>query len=72
MIMPSPSHHQAYQVAKHLTDLSTISALEATSLYRITSLTKVISVLNNRYGFAISKEWRNDHTGKRYARYFSN
>lgn len=64
------SAKQVKAVATHLKDLGDISGLEATVLYKITSVTKVISMLRRVYGWSIRKEFRNDHTGKRYARYF--
>ena len=64
------SHLQAYRVAQHLIDLGTISNMEATSLYRVSSLTKVISVLRNNYHLPIVKVFKKDHTEKRYARYY--
>lgn len=70
LIMPSPSHKQAYALAKHLIDLKDISGMEAQALYRVTSVTKVISRLRNEYNFDIRSDWRYDHTGKRYVRYF--
>jgi hypothetical protein len=60
---------QQKQVYNHLRDKKTISALEATALYRVSSLTKVISELIKQ-GFTITSEFRFDHTGKRYKRYF--
>jgi hypothetical protein len=56
-------------VVQHLMDVGSISALEAIALYRITSLTKVVSVLRNEYNWPIKAEWKKDHTGKRYVRY---
>jgi hypothetical protein len=56
-------------VLKHLQDLGSLSGLEATALYRVSSLTKVISVLR-RFGWRIIPEWKYDHTGKRYVRYY--
>lgn len=70
--MPPVSHRQAYQVAHHLNERGSISGYEATLTYRISSLTKVISVLRNHYNFPISAEWRRDETNKRYVRYFIN
>lgn len=69
--MPDPSHKQAHQVAKHLLDVKdhSLSMMEAVALYRISSLTKVVSVLRDRYNWNIRPEWKNDHTGKRYRRY---
>ncbi len=54
----------------HFRNTGSISGLEAMALYRVTSLTKVISVLNAK-GYEIVKLWKRDNTGKRYARYFS-
>lgn len=60
---------QRRQVLDHLLEVKSLSGLEATALYRVSSLTKVISVLR-QHRWGIRKEWRFDHTGKRYARYF--
>ena len=70
MRMPSTQHKQAFQLARHLQDLGDISGMEAQALYRITSVTKVMSMLRNKYNFPIRAEGRFDHTGKRYVRYF--
>jgi len=68
-ILPSINHKQAYDVLAHLFDLGSISGLEAVALYRITSITKVVSILRNKYNWPITKVWKTDHTNKRYARY---
>lgn len=62
---------QTQKIVDHFRKQGSISGLEAMALYRITSLTKVISVLNAR-GVEIKSEWRQDNTGKRYKRYYSN
>lgn len=60
---------QTEALANHLIYQGSISGLEALALYRIVSLTKVISVLK-RKGIAIVGLWKKDNTGKRYKRYF--
>jgi hypothetical protein len=60
---------QPETVLNHLHSKGSISGLEAMALYRITSLTKVMSVLQDR-GTEIRPEWRTDNTGKRYTRYY--
>lgn len=70
MVLPPTSQTQAHKVAKHLLDRGSISFIEALHQYRITSLTKVISVLKQLYDYPIRSEWRSDETNKRYVRYF--
>lgn len=69
ILIPPVSHRQAHQLANHLFNRGSISGLEALNTYRITSVTKVISVLRKVYNWPIRAEWRNDETGKRYVRY---
>jgi hypothetical protein len=70
LIAPKPGTQQR-EVLDHLLQLGTISAVEANALYRVTSLTKVISVLkDNGNGWCIRAEWKRDQTGRRYARYY--
>jgi len=63
-----PNGQQRQTVLKHLIDLGSLSGLEATALYRVSSLSGVMSRLK-RCGWDIKSEWRYDHTGKRYVRY---
>lgn len=60
---------QIQALTDHLQNRGSISGLEAVALYRIVSLTKVISVLK-RKGLNIIGLWKQDNTGKRYKRYF--
>lgn len=60
---------QTEALTNHLKNQGSISGLEALALYRIVSLTKVISVLKRR-GISIDGLWKKDNTGKRYKRYF--
>jgi len=57
-------------VANHLNDRGSLSFNEAFLQHKVTSLTKVMSVLQTKYNFPIEKQWREDETGKRYVRYF--
>ena len=69
--MTTHIHPQEQTVLKHLQEVGSISGLEASSLYRITSLTKRISNLRKGgYDNCIVSEWRKDHTQKRYKRYY--
>lgn len=65
----NPEGKQTDLLIDHFKRVGTVSGLEATALYKITSLTKVISVLR-KLGFNITSEWKRDNTGKRYKRYF--
>lgn len=69
MIKPDSSTQRG-QVSDHLIKKGSISGLEAFALYRVSSLTKVISVLRAQFAHDISSEWRQDNTGKRYKRYY--
>ncbi len=66
----NPSTTQIQTLTDHFTNVGSISGLEALALYRIVSLTKVISVLKRR-GMQLSGVWKQDNTGKRYKRYFA-
>lgn len=61
---------QVQAVQNHFRNVGSISGLEALALYRIVSLTKVISVLKDK-GLQIAGVWKKDNTGKRYKRYFT-
>jgi hypothetical protein len=63
-----PKGKQRQEVLSHLRDIGSISGLEAVAIYRVSSLTKIISVLK-RYGWLIEGHWRRDHLGKLYKRY---
>lgn len=60
---------QAQTVLRHLNEVGEISGMEADNLYRVVDLPKRISELRQA-GALIASEWRKDHTGKRYKRYF--
>ena len=62
---------QVHLVEKHLTDVGSISGLEAMALYRIKDLPKIISRLNKEFGYQgdIRHERKKDHTGRHYMRY---
>ncbi len=64
----SPTSTQTQALIDHFNHVGSVSGLEALALYRIVSLTKVISVLKRR-GLQIVGEWKADNTGKRYKRY---
>lgn len=61
---------QTQIVLDHFHKQGSISGLEAMALYRVTSLTKVISVIRAK-GYEVVSLWKSDNTGKRYKRYFS-
>lgn len=60
---------QTQAILDHLKDLGTISGIEAYNIYKSRSLTKRISELR-KMGYDIWSEWRTDHTGQRYVRYW--
>jgi len=55
-------------VMDHLKNLGSLSAMEAKALYRVSSLSKVISLLRLSCP-EIRAEWKRDNTGRRYRRY---
>ncbi len=65
----STAFTQTAALTNHFNEVGTISGLEALALYRIVSLTKIISVLR-RKGMQIVGIWKRDLTGKRYKRYY--
>lgn len=60
---------QTAVIYDHLASVGTITNIEAQALYRCRSLTKRISELKAD-GFDIKSEWKRDHTGQRYVRYW--
>lgn len=60
---------QTEKILRHLRDVGTISGIEAQAIYKCRSLTKRISELRAG-GYAIKSEWRRDHEGQRYVRYW--
>jgi hypothetical protein len=60
---------QTDRVLKHLQSVGSITQVEAQAMYKSRSLTKRISELRDR-GYDIKSEWKTDHTGQRYVRYW--
>lgn len=60
---------QTAAIYKHLCDVGTITNVEAQAVYKSRSLTKRISELKV-LGYDIKSEWKRDHTGQRYVRYW--
>lgn len=56
-------------ILDHLKCTGSISRYEGMLIHRIVDTPKRISELR-QLGYEISDEWRKDHTGKRYKRYF--
>jgi hypothetical protein len=59
---------QAAKVLQHLKDVGTISAMEASTIYKVRALPRRIADLKS-LGYAIKSELKTDHEGQRYARY---
>ncbi len=66
---PFNSMTQTQVLSNHLSNVGSISGLEALALYQVVSLTKIISVLKQK-GMQIVGIWRKDNLGRRYKRYF--
>jgi hypothetical protein len=66
---------QTTQVLKHLLNIGDISGVEASAMYKVRSLTKRMSEINDALlsasqGFEkIEGQWNKDNTGQRYKRY---
>jgi hypothetical protein len=60
---------QTAKILRHLRDVGTITQVEAAAIYKARSLTKRISELRAA-GFDIKSEWKIDHEGQRYVRYW--
>ena len=60
---------QLQKVSEHVKAVGSISGFEAANLYRVVDLPSVMSKLI-RKGLLIRKEYRKDHTGVRYLRYY--
>ena len=56
-------------IARHLESVGTITCMEAQTVYRVRSLTSVISRLRQA-GMDIESERKVDPTGQRYVRYW--
>lgn len=56
-------------IARHFEDGLTISQMEATGLYQMPRLTRVIHDMIHRRGWKIDTIIRETRTGQRYARY---
>ena len=55
-------------IATHLDTVGSITCVEAQTVYRVRSLTSVVSRLRKR-GYEIESERKTDLTGQRYVRY---
>lgn len=60
---------QTERILRHLLEHSSITHVEAAAMYKSRSLTKRIHELRER-GYQIDSEWKVDHTGQRYVRYW--
>lgn len=60
---------QTKLIHDHLVDVGNITGVEAQAIYKCRSLTKRISELK-ALGFDIKSEWKIDHAGQRYVRYW--
>lgn len=67
--MDNPNTTQEQRILDHLLDVGSISGIEAQSMYKVRSLTRRITSLR-REGWDILSEWKVDHTGQRYVRYW--
>jgi len=57
-----------YAIYNHLMTVGTITAVEASTLYKVRCMTSNISRLR-KYGLQIATSFKKDLTGQRYARY---
>ena len=60
---------QTAKILTHLQDVGTITNVESQAIYKCRSLGKRISELRE-LGFDIWSEWKRDHEGQRYVRYW--
>ena len=68
---------QTSQVLKHLINVGDISGVEAAAMYKVRSLSKRMSEINDALyfnglttsEFAVEGQWSTDNTGQRYKRY---
>lgn len=68
---PAPFHKlspQSQIVLTHLRAVGSISALEASAVHRVRSLSRRITEINDA-GYPVRKEFKRDVTGQRYVRY---
>lgn len=63
------SWKQPHTLITHLVHTGDISIREGMDLYRISSMTKVISRLRKQFDIPIRVERKKDETGKLYVRY---
>lgn len=59
---------QSRIVFKHLRDVGSITAVEASAVHRVRSLSRRITEINNA-GYSVQKDFKKDITGQRYVRY---
>lgn len=68
---------QTATVLRHLKTVGDISGVEASAMYKVRSLTKRISEINDKLYFhggttpdySVEGQWSTDNTGQRYKRY---
>jgi hypothetical protein len=59
---------QSVTVLKHLQKVGSITAVEASAVHRVRSLSRRITEIRDA-GFCVQKEFKQDVTGQRYVRY---
>lgn len=64
-----PYNTQTTRILRHLQSVGSITQVEAVAMYKSRSITKRISELRVK-GYDIKSEWKTDHTGQRYVRYW--
>ena len=65
-IMNAPQHALLFD---HLVSVGSISPYEAHDLYMVNSFHRRMADLRNM-GVKLRKEWKRDHTGRKYVRYY--
>lgn len=63
---------QAKIVLKHLLSVGSITAVEASAVHRIRSLSRRVTELDQVGGYLIQKEHKRDVVGQRYVKYSVN
>lgn len=68
-MVDNPTLTQTRRILEHLKDQGSITQVEAQAMYKARSLTRRITDIREM-GYDVYSEWKTDHTGQRYVRYW--
>lgn len=67
--MDNPNTTQVRRILDHLLDTGSITNVEAQAMYKCRSITRRIADIR-QMGYEVKSDWKTDHTGQRYVRYW--